>query len=132
MLSETIRDEVFKGLLLEYKALGIRMANIMTNDYQDLLKFGQSKGTVRFMVEEINEAQTDTAYYADLMYLCYFLNWDKLYFENKELTEALFCALEKKTSEVLVGDRSHDLSFLYFNNTFFAKKEYVERIYFEE
>ena len=129
MLSETIRDEVFKGLLLEYKALGIRMANIMTNDYQDLLKFGQSKGTVSFMVEEISEAHTGTAYYADLMYLCYFLNWDKLYFDNKELTEALFRALEKKTSEVLVGERSHDLSFLYLNNIFFAKKEYVERIY---
>lgn len=129
MLTEAIRDEVFKGLLLEYKALGIRMANAMTRDYQNLLAFGQSEGTVKFMAEEINEAQTRTAYFADLMYLCYFLNWDTLDLQNKELTETLFCALEKKTKEVLSDEGSHDVSFLFFNNTFFAKKEYVERIY---
>lgn len=129
MLDEQIRNEIFKGLLLEYKALGIRMANVMTRDYQDLLAFGQSEETVRFMAEEINDAATGTAYYSDLMYLCYFLNWNKLDLQNKELTETLFCALEKKTIEVLAEEGSHNLSFLYFNNTFFAKKEYVERIY---
>ena len=129
MLDEQIRNEIFKGLLLEYKALGIRMANVMTRDYQDLLAFGQSEETVRFMAEEINDAAAGTAYYSDLMYLCYFLNWNKLDLQNKELTETLFCALEKKTIEVLAEEGSHDLSFLYFNNTFFAKKEYVERIY---
>jgi len=128
-LTEAIRDKVFKGLLLEYKALGIRMANTMTRDYQDLLKFGQSEGTVKFMADEINEAQAGTAYYADLMYLCYFLNWETLDLQNKELTETLFCALEKKTNEVLDDEGTHDLSFLYFNNRFFANKEYVERIY---
>lgn len=129
MLDEQIRNEIFKGLLLEYKALGIRMANVMTRDYQDLLAFGQSEETVRFMAEEINDAAIGTAYYSDLMYLCYFLNWNKLDLQNKELTETLFCALEKKTTEVLADEGSRDLSFLYFNNTFFAKKEYVERIY---
>jgi len=129
MLDEQIRNEIFKGLLLEYKALGIRMANVMTRDYQDLLAFGQSEETVRFMAEEINDAVTGTAYYSDLMYLCYFLNWNKLDLQNRKLTETLFCALEKKTTEVLAEEGSHDLSFLYFNNIFFAKKEYVERIY---
>ena len=129
MLDEQIRNEIFKGLLLEYKALGIRMANVMTRDYQDLLAFSQSEETVRFMAEEINDAAMGTAYYSDLMYLCFFLNWNKLDLQNKELTETLFCSLEKKATEALANEESHDLSFLYFNNTFFAKKEYVERIY---
>lgn len=129
MLDEKVRDEVFKGLLLEYKALGIRMANIMTRDYQDLLSFGQSEGTVRFMVEEISEATAGTAYYADLMCLCYYLNWNKIYLQNKELTEMLFLALEKKTKEQLDKKKSYDLSFLYYNNPFFAQRDYVERIF---
>lgn len=129
MLKEALRDEVFKGLLLEYKALGIRMASIMSRDYQDLLKFGQSEGTVKFIAEEISDAKQGTAYYADLMCLCYFLNWEHLNYQNKELAETLFLALENKTKEVLANEGSHDLSFLYFNNPFFARKEYVERIF---
>lgn len=130
MLDEQIRNEVFKGLLLEYKALGIRMANVMTRDYQDLLAFGLSEETVRFMTEEINDATTGTAYYADLMCLCYFMNWDQVFLQNKDLTETLFSALEKKTKEILIKkEKYYDLSFLYFNNRFFAQKEYVERIF---
>lgn len=129
MLTEAICDEVFKGLLLEYKALGIRIANIMTNDYQNLIKFGQSEGTVKFIAKEISSATRGTAYYVDLLYLCYFLNWEQLNYQNKELTETLFCVLEKKTNEALTDEGARDLSFLYFNNAFFSKKEYVERIY---
>lgn len=129
MLKEALRDEVFKGLLLEYKALGIRMASIMSREYQDLLKFGQSEGTVKFIAEEISDAKQGTAYYADLMCLCYFLNWEQLNYQNKELAETLFLALENKTKEVLANEGSHDLSFLYFNNPFFARKEYVGRIF---
>ena len=41
MLDEKTRDEVFKGLLLEYKSLGIRMANSLSDDYQNLWVRGQ-------------------------------------------------------------------------------------------
>ena len=125
MLDEQIRNEIFKGLLLEYKALGIRMANVMTRDYQDLLAFGQSEETVRFMAEEINDAAMGTAYFSDLMYLCYFLNWNKLDLQNRKLTETLFCALEKKTTEVLAEEGSHDLPntpYILSTYSFLAKK----------
>lgn len=129
MLDEQTRDNIFKGLLLEYKSLGIRMSNIMTHDYEDLLAFGQSEETIRFMVDEIRETPASTVYYADLMCLSYFLNWEKLSIQNKNLAEELFNVLKVKTKEALETVSSNDLSFLYFDNKFFAKKEYVERIF---
>lgn len=129
MLDEKTRNDVFKGLLLEYKSLGIRMSNITTQDYKNLLSFGQSEETVSFMTDEIIEAKPGTAYYADLMCLCYFLNWEILSLQSKELTENLFRALEVKTKEALANKTSNDLSFLYFDNKFFTQKDYFERIF---
>lgn len=129
MLDDKTRNEVFKGLLLEYKSLGIRMSNITTQDYKNLLSFGQSEETVSFMADEIIGAKPGTAYYADLMCLCYFLNWEILSLQSKELTENLFKALLIKTKEALVNETSNDLSFLYFDNKFFTQKDYFERIF---
>lgn len=129
MLGEKTRNDVFKGLLLEYKSLGIRMSNITTQDYKNLLLFGQSEDTASFMADEILEAKLGSAYYADLMCLCYFLNWKLLSWQSKELTEKLFKALEVKTKEALINEGSNDLSFLYFKNRFFTQKEYFERIF---
>jgi hypothetical protein len=129
MLDENTRNNVFKGLLLEYKSLGIRMANILSQDYTNLLTFGQSEDTLEFMADEIAASEVGTAYYADLMCLCYFLEWSVWEKRNRELTEKLFAALEKKTKEALKIESSHDLSFLYFDNKFFTKEEYLERIY---
>ena len=53
MLDEVTRNKVFKGLLLEYKSLGIRMSNIMAQDYTNLLSFGQSVDTISFLAEEV-------------------------------------------------------------------------------
>lgn len=129
MLTKETRDDVFKGLLLEYKSLGIRMANILSQDYKDLLRFGQSVDTVRFIIDELQGSAIGTAYYADLMCLCYFLNWNKLSYESKELTEELVQTLEKKTIEVLAQEPKHDLSFLFMDNSFFTQQEYLERFY---
>lgn len=87
MLDYETRNEVFKGLLLEYKSLGIRMSNIMTRDYEDLWRFAYSTDTVSFVVDELSETETGTTYYSDLMCLCYFLNWDDLKSDSADLTE---------------------------------------------
>lgn len=129
MLDEKTRNKVFKRLLQEYKLRGIRMSNITTQDYKNLLSFGQSEETVSFMADEIIEAKPGTAYYADLMCLCYFLNWDMLSLRNKELTEKLFKALEVKTKEALVNKDPYGLSFLYFDNKFFTQNAYFERVF---
>ena len=130
MLDNETRNEVFKGLLLEYKSLGIRMSNIMTHDYEDLWRFAYSTDTVRFVVDELSETETGTAYYSDLMCLCYFLNWDDLKLDSDDLTEKLFCVLEKKTAESLKKeDKYHDLSFIYFENPFFTQQTYLERLF---
>ena len=130
MLDDETRNEVFKGLLLEYKSLGIRMSNIMTHDYEDLWRFAYSTDTVRFVVDELSETETGTTYYSDLMCLCYFLNWDGLKSDSDDLTEMLFSVLEKKTAESLEKeDKYHDLSFVYFDNSFFAQQIYLERLF---
>lgn len=129
MLDERTRNEIFKGLLLEYKSLGIRMSNIMTQDYKNLLSFGCSDETVSFLADEIDNSKIGTAYYADLMCLCYFLDWDALKRKNKDLTERLFVSLETKTKEILSFDGYNDLSLLYFDNKFFKGKEYFDRIF---
>jgi hypothetical protein len=129
MLTEETRSDVFKGLLLEYKSLGIRMANILSQDYKDLLRFGQSVDTVQFIIDELQGAVIGTAYYSDLMCLCYFLNWNKLSYESKDLTEELVQTLEKKTIEVLTQEPKHDLSFLFMENPFFTQQQYLERLF---
>lgn len=129
MLDENTRNNVFKGLLLEYKSLGIRMSNIMAQDYTNLLLFGQSEETLSFLADEVNTSEIGTAYYADLMCLCYFLDWNLWEKKNSDLVKKLFEALEKKTKEALQQKSVHDLSFLYFDNMFFTHKEYLERIY---
>lgn len=129
MLDENTRNNVFKGLLLEYKSLGIRMSNIMSQDYTNLLSFGQSEETISFLADEVNTSEIGTAYYADLMCLCYFLDWNLWEKKNSGLVKKLFEALEKKTKEALQQKSVHDLSFLYFDNKFFTHKEYLERIY---
>lgn len=130
MLDDETRNEVFKGLLLEYKSLGIRMSNIMTHDYEDLWRFAYSTDTVMFVVDELSETEAGTTYYSDLMCLCYFLNWYGLKSDSDDLTEILFSVLEKKTAESLEKeDKYHDLSFVYFDNSFFAQQIYLERLF---
>lgn len=130
MLDNETRNEVFKGLLLEYKSLGIRMSNIMTHDYEDMWRFAYSTDTVRFVVDELNEAEIGTTYYSDLMCLCYFLNWDDLNSDSADLTEKLFSVLKKKTAESMEKEyKYHDLSFFYFDNPFFTQQTYLERLF---
>lgn len=97
MLDYETRNEVFKGLLLEYKSLGIRMSNIMTHDYEDLWRFAYSTDTVGFVVDELSDTETGTTYYSDLMCLCYFLKWDSLKSDSADLTEN-FSACWRKDS----------------------------------
>lgn len=129
MLSAVTRCDVFKGLMLEYKSLGIRMASILTQDYKNLIEFAKSQESIRFIIDELHDAEIGTAYYSDLMCLCYFLNWTWLQYESKELTEELFKTLEQKTREALAYNKKHDLSFLYMDNIFFSQQKYLERFF---
>lgn len=129
IVDDKTKDEVFKGVLLEYKSLGIRMSNIMTQDYSNLLLFCHSDEVIGFIADELIEAKQNTAYYADLMCLCYFLNWELLSKQSEALTERLFSVLEQKAKESLEKEVTNDLSFLYFDNKFFTRKEYLDRIF---
>lgn len=129
MLDENTRNYVFEEILLHYKHLGIRMSNITTQDYKNLLLFGQSEKTLRFIINELKNAKLGTAYFVDLMCLCYFMKWELLNMKNKTLTNDLFNVLELKTKETLEKGPICDMSFIYFENDFFKKDYYFERIF---
>lgn len=128
-LDEDTKNNVFIGIMLEYKALGIRMANILSNDYRNMLEFGQSTVTVQFIAKELEQAKTGTAYFSDLMCMCLFLNWDLLKLSSKTTFDYLLSVLEKKTKEELQLQPTDNLTYIYLENEFFAKTEYVKKYF---
>jgi len=128
-LDEETKNSIFKGVLLEYKSLGIRIANILSNEYRNLLDFGQSTDTLNFIADELENAHPRTAYFADLMCMCLFLKWHILKLQSKETFDRLIYVLEKKTLEELQQKPNGDLAYIYLENEFFAKKQYVDKYY---
>lgn len=124
------RDQIFISILQEYKNLGIRMSNILSDDYKDMLQFGQSETTVDFIAEELKNAPNGSAYYADLMCMCYFLNWTILEKSSEKVFNKLLSVLDDITRRNLKEKPTGDLQYLYLGNQFFYKETYVKR-YFE-
>lgn len=129
-LDQTTIDNIFISILQEYKNLGIRISNILADDYRDILRFGQSDVTVDYIAGELETAEPGTAYYADLMCLCYFLNWTVAEKRSKSIFDKLLIVLEGITKRNLNVKPTGDLSYLYLGNDFFHKEKYV-RNYFE-
>lgn len=128
-LDRDTKDNIFISILQEYKNLGIRMSNILTDDYRDMLNFGQSKTTIEYIADELKEAEPGTAYYADLMCMCYFLNWTVLEKSSEEVFEKLLGVLDDITMRNLKEKPTGDLQYLYLGNDFFFKGKYVRRYY---
>lgn len=130
-LDETTKDSIFKGILLEYKSLGIRMSSLFSEEYKKMIDFGQSKATVQFIAEELNSAKFGTRYYSDLICLCLFLNWALLEISSKSIFDYLLSVLESKVRDALkhksYGDE--DLTYVYLENDFFTETSYMNRIF---
>lgn len=129
-LNQETKDNIFISILQEYKNLGIRMSNILADDYRDMLRFGQSNVTVDYIAEELKKAEAGTAYYADLMCLCYFLKWTVVENSSNNVFEKLLSVLDGITIRNLKEKPTGDLSYLYLGNVFFFHEKYVRR-YFE-
>ena len=129
-LDSQARDNIFISILQEYKNLGIRMSNILADDYRDMLRFGQSDATVDYIAEELESANPGTAYYADLMCMCYFLNWTLAENSSKAVFDKLLGVLDGISRQHLKEKPTGDLSYLYLGNEFFYKERCV-RHYFE-
>ena len=128
-LDETTKDSIFKGILLEYKSLGIRLSASFTDEYKRMIDFGQSKATVQFIADELNSAKFGTTYYSDLICLCSCLNWDLLKFTSEELLDYLLLVLESKVRDALVNNSYEDLTFIYLHNDFFVERPYIDRLF---
>ena len=128
-LDQEAKDNIFISILQEYKNLGIRMSNILADDYRDMLRFGQSKTTVEYVADELRDAQPGTTYFADLMCMCYFLNWTVIEHSSEEVFEKLLGVLDGITMRNLKEEPTGDLQYLYLGNEFFYKQKYVRRYY---
>lgn len=130
-LEETTKDSIFKGILLEYKSLGIRMSSLFSDEYKKMIDFGQSKTTVQFIADELNSAKFGSKYYSDLICLCLFLNWDLLKISSKSTFDYLLSVLEAKVRDALKQEsyKDEDLTYVYLENDFFTETSYMNRIF---
>ena len=129
-LNQETKDNIFISIMQEYKNLGIRMSNILADDYRDMLNFGQSDVTVDYIAEELKKAEIGSVYYADLMCLCYFLKWRVIKERSNDVFKKLLNVLDGITKQNLKEKPTGDLSYLYLGNDFFFNEKYV-RHYFE-
>lgn len=122
----SVRNSVFKGTLLKYKSLGIRMASILSDDYQNMMKFAQSDETVAFIIDEFSDEESFATYKADLVCLCIFLDWNAVSEEQKQALESI---LFKRMIAAASGDKTSDLGFVVLENKYFETEEYVQRVF---
>lgn len=122
----SVRNSVFKGTLLKYKSLGIRMASILSDDYQNMMKFGQSEDTVKFIINEFCEEESSPTYKADLVCLCIFLDWNAVSEEQSQVLENI---LFERMAAAVSGDKTTDLGFVVLENNHFETEEYVQRVF---
>ena len=79
--------------------------------------------------EELEKTEPNTTYYADLMCLCYFLNWTIVENSSKAIYKRLLSVLDGITIRNLKAKPTGDLSYLYLGNEFFYKEKYVRHYY---
>lgn len=120
------RSGIFKLILCEYKDLGIRFSNAMSDDYRNLIDFAYSQETMEFLIQEIAEAEVDSYYHADLMCFCYFLDWRLL---NEDLRNRLLIALDNSIKRALSVCSKMDMNLLFLGNPYFRKEVFVDRYY---
>lgn len=129
LLDEDFRYEIFKGIILEYKELGIRIRQQGSNIYQQLWDFGYSEQSVLFIIDELKAAHFNTSYYSDLMELCFYLNWKRLSLVYTKTYNDLLSVLEKDITDLTKTDNYTGLGFLFLENKFFTTKEFAKRFF---
>lgn len=122
----SVRNSVFKGTLLKYKSLGIRMASILSDDYQNMMKFAQSEDTVGFIIDEFSDEESSETYKADLTCLCIFLDWNAVSGNKKQALERI---LFERMATATSGDKTTDLGFVVLKNKHFETEAYVQIVF---
>lgn len=122
----SVRNSVFKGTLLKYKSLGIRMASILSDDYQNMMKFAQSEESVAFIIEEFNDEESSATYKLDLVCLCIFLDWNTVSDDQKHVLENI---LFERMTIAVKGDKTSDLGFVVLENKHFETETYVQKVF---
>ena len=107
-LNQETKDNIFISILQEYKNLGIRMSNISADEYRNMLRFGQSDVTVDYIAKELKKAEIGTAYYADLMCLCYSLNWIVVENSPTDVFKKLLSVLDEITIRNIKDSNNYD------------------------
>ncbi len=129
-LDDASKFNIFKGILVEYKSLGIRLGTVFSDVYKNLIKFGQPKFTAGFIADELDESKIGSIYYANLTCLCLFLDWSRLEIQSSEVYNKLLNVLEKKVKFAITKNFYNDWTYIYLENSFFGTGPFVRK-YFE-
>lgn len=128
-LDLTTRENIFKGIVLQYKELGIRMGGLMSDEYTKLVSFCQSPSVMDFITQELEDSQIGTVYYSDLMGICSKVDWIKLKFQDRNIFDKLLSAIDNKLIEKKELEPNGDISYFVIENDFFANSVYLEKYY---
>lgn len=123
------REHVFKGIVLEYKSLGIRIGGMWDSTYRKMIEFAYSAEIARFIADELNFEEPGSSYFCDLMALLYRLPWNRLQRENPDTFYYVLNICDSAVKKSLKREPDGELALLFMDNSFFAKPEYVARYY---
>lgn len=120
LLSENVRETIFKAILLDYKAKGIRI-RYDENEIKGLIELGYSENTVKFLIDEMKLETPGTVYFSNLTDLVYYLDWDNLFKKHFLTWEAFSNIIFEKLEYGLQEQLFHPSSIYFLENKFFAK-----------
>lgn len=123
------RENIFKGVVLQYKLLGIRIGSILSDEYARLVKFCQTPGVIKFITSELKESKINTVYYSDLMGICSQIDWTALKHSDINAFKGLMDAIDEKLAEKLKCEPNGDITYFVLENDFFASRDYVQKYF---
>lgn len=129
-IDEDIRTEIFKGIVLKYKDLGLWYSS--ETIVSSLMHFGDSRKSINFILEEIENCSELNTHLKNMLSLLKYVDY-YMYSEGDELLHRLE-DVTFSTISIFNGKRSnvsHDALFNPLENKWFQQKKYVTRLYDE-
>lgn len=128
-IEQDARENIFKGVVLQYKSLGIRIGSILSNEYQQLVKFCQTPNVINFIIQELDCTLINTVYYNDLMGICSQINWTALKHQDKRAFNRLINSIDKKLIEKSNYEPNGDITYYVLENEYFANLFYLDKYF---
>lgn len=89
LFDATQRTAIFKDIVSWHKAKGLRIADIGSSKYEDLMNFGRGKESLDYLMQELEGCREMDAHTVNLLFLVRFMRKEDLTPENKAAWEKL-------------------------------------------